>query len=413
MEKLSDILKKTKAASIELGITNSELRNKAILYIGDAINRRQTEILEANKIDIKNAKDIGLSTAMIERLTLNESKIQNISQAMFDISEMADPVGEVIETYEHPNKMVINKVRVPFGVVCAIYESRPNVTIDIACLCIKTGNACVLRGGKESLNTNKVLVNIMKEAISKDINPDVISLIEDTDRTLVLDLIQAKDYVDLVVPRGGKNLINHVVNNAKVPFIETGAGNCHIYVDDEVDFEMALNVIVNAKTQRPSVCNAIESILVNTEIKEKFLPLLENELGKYRVEIRGCEKTRSVINVAIATEEDFYQEYNDFIVAIKVVNDLNEAIDHINTYGTRHSDCILTTNTKKAEEFLNKVDSACVYVNASTRFTDGGEFGFGAELGISTQKLHARGPMGLKEMTTYKYKIYGEGQIRK
>jgi len=309
--------------------------------------------------------------------------------------------------------MVINKVRVPFGVVCAIYESRPNVTIDIACLCIKTGNACVLRGGKESLNTNKVLVNIMKEAISKDINPDVISLIEDTDRTLVLDLIQAKDYVDLVVPRGGKNLINHVVNNAKVPFIETGAGNCHIYVDDEVDFEMALNVIVNAKTQRPSVCNAIESILVNTEIKEKFLPLLENELGKYRVEIRGCEKTRSVINVAIATEEDFYQEYNDFIVAIKVVNDLNEAIDHINTYGTRHSDCILTTNTKKAEEFLNKVDSACVYVNASTRFTDGGEFGFGAELGISTQKLHARGPMGLKEMTTYKYKIYGEGQIRK
>jgi glutamate-5-semialdehyde dehydrogenase len=253
----------------------------------------------------------------------------------------------------------------------------------------------------------------MKEAVAEDINPDVIALIEDTDRSLLLELLKAKEYVDLVVPRGGKKLIDHVVNNAKVPYIETGAGNCHVYVDEEVDYEMALNIIINAKTQRPSVCNAIETILVNDKIKEEFLPLLQKELGKYCVEIRGCESTNKVIKVKLATEEDYYQEYNDYIVTIKVVNDLDEAINHINKYGTKHSDCILTTNNEKAEQFLNKIDSACVYVNASTRFSDGGEFGFGAELGISTQKLHARGPMGLKEMTTYKYKIYGEGQVRK
>lgn len=413
MEKLNNILKKVKAASNELGIIESGIRNRAIFHIGKAINRRQDEILEANKVDIQIAKDNGLSTAMIERLTLNEEKIHSIAQAMLEISMMKDPLGEIIESYEHPNKMVINKVRVPFGVICAIYESRPNVTIDIACLCIKTGNACVLRGGKEALNTNKVIVKIMKEAVAEDINPDVIALIEDTDRSLLLELLKAKEYVDLVVPRGGKKLIDHVVNNAKVPYIETGAGNCHVYVDEEVDYEMALNIIINAKTQRPSVCNAIETILVNDKIKEEFLPLLQKELGKYCVEIRGCELTNKVIKVKLATEEDYYQEYNDYIVTIKVVNDLDEAINHINKYGTKHSDCILTTNNKKAEQFLNKIDSACVYVNASTRFSDGGEFGFGAELGISTQKLHARGPMGLKEMTTYKYKIYGEGQVRK
>ena len=340
---------------------------------------------------------------------LGTEKFMTLAEAV----AVAQP-NETIELINNAkgNGIVINKVRVPFGVICAIYESRPNVSVDIACLSLKTGNACVLRGGKEALNTNKVLVKVMKQAIKDIIDDNVITLIEDTNRELVLELIQCKQYIDLVVPRGGKKLIEHVVSNAKVPFIETGAGNCHAYVDEEVDMKMALDVIINAKVSRPSVCNAIETILVNTNIKDKFLPLLQNELQKYNVEIRGCTQTKQIINVIDATEDDYYQEYNDYIVAIKIVNNVNEAIDHINKYGTRHSDCILSNNVNNIELFLNEIDSACVYANASTRFSDGGEFGFGAELGISTQKLHARGPMGLTEMTTYKYKIYGSGQVR-
>ena len=406
------ILKKTKDASKIINILSTELKNQAIINIAEALLLNKKEIIEANEIDIKNAKNNGLTDAMINRLEINESKIISISNDMKKIAQLKDPVGEIIESYRHNNGIVINKVRVPFGVICAIYESRPNVSVDIACLSLKTGNACVLRGGKEAINTNKILVRTMKNAIKDIVDDHVITLIENTDRALVLDLIQCKEYIDLVVPRGGKKLIDHVVNNAKVPFIETGAGNCHIYVDEEVDYNMALQVITNAKVSRPSVCNAIETILVNEKIKEEILPLIQKELGKYCVEIRGCEETKKVISVNEATEEDFYKEYNDYIVAIKVVKDLEEAINHINKYGTKHSDCILTKNMENAEEFLNKIDSACVYVNASTRFSDGGEFGFGAELGISTQKLHARGPMGLREMTTYKYKIYGEGQVR-
>lgn len=412
MEELNNILKKTKDASKIINILSTELKNQAIINIAEALLLNKKEIIEANEIDIKNAKNNGLTDAMINRLEINESKIISISNDMKKIAQLKDPVGEIIESYRHNNGIVINKVRVPFGVICAIYESRPNVSVDIACLSLKTGNACVLRGGKEAINTNKILVRTMKNAIKDIVDDHVITLIENTDRALVLDLIQCKEYIDLVVPRGGKKLIDHVVNNAKVPFIETGAGNCHIYVDEEVDYNMALQVITNAKVSRPSVCNAIETILVNEKIKEEILPLIQKELGKYCVEIRGCEETKKVISVNEATEEDFYKEYNDYIVAIKVVKDLEEAINHINKYGTKHSDCILTKNMENAEEFLNKIDSACVYVNASTRFSDGGEFGFGAELGISTQKLHARGPMGLREMTTYKYKIYGEGQVR-
>lgn len=412
MEELNNILKKTKEASKIINILSTDLKNQAIINIAEALLLNKKEIIEANEIDIKNAKMNGLTDAMINRLEINESKIISISNDMKKIAQLKDPVGEIIESYKHNNGIVINKVRVPFGVICAIYESRPNVSVDIACLSLKTGNACVLRGGKEAINTNKILVRTMKNAIKDIVDDHVITLIENTDRALVLELIQCKEYIDLVVPRGGKKLIDHVVNNAKVPFIETGAGNCHIYVDEEVDYNMALQVITNAKVSRPSVCNAIETILVNEKIKEEILPLIQKELGKYRVEIRGCEETKKVISVNEATEEDFYKEYNDYIVAIKVVKDLEEAINHINKYGTKHSDCILTKNMENAEEFLNKIDSACVYVNASTRFSDGGEFGFGAELGISTQKLHARGPMGLREMTTYKYKIYGEGQVR-
>mgnify|MGYP003295049856 CR=1 FL=1 len=412
MEELNNILKKTKEASKIINILSTDFKNQAIINIAEALLLNKKEIIEANEIDIKNAKMNGLTDAMINRLEINESKIISISNDMKKIAQLKDPVGEIIESYKHNNGIVINKVRVPFGVICAIYESRPNVSVDIACLSLKTGNACVLRGGKEAINTNKILVKTMKNAIKDIVDDNVITLIENTDRTLVLELIQCKEYIDLVVPRGGKKLIDHVVNNAKVPFIETGAGNCHIYVDEEVDYNMALQVITNAKVSRPSVCNAIETILVNENIKEEILPLIQKELGKYCVEIRGCEETKKVISVNEATEEDFYKEYNDYIVAIKVVKDLEEAINHINKYGTKHSDCILTNNMENAEEFLNKIDSACVYVNASTRFSDGGEFGFGAELGISTQKLHARGPMGLREMTTYKYKIYGEGQVR-
>ncbi len=412
MEKLNNILIKTKEASKKLAMLTEEERNNAILNIASNLIKYKDEILSANKIDIDNAIKKGLTKAMINRLELTEEKLISISNDMKKISSLKSPLGEIIETYKHNNGLIINKVRVPFGVIGVIYESRPNVSVDITCLSLKTGNACVLRGGSEALNSNIALVNIMKKSISEVTDDNVVNLIEDTDRKYVLSLIEAKEYIDLVVPRGGKTLINFVVTNSKVPFIETGAGNCHIYVDDEANIDLALKVITNAKVSRPSVCNAVETLLINKEIKDKFLPLLKQKMDEYNVLIKGCEETVKVVEVDQATEDDYYQEYNDYIVTVKVVEDINDAIKHINKYGTKHSDCIITENIMKAESFLNQIDSACVYVNASTRFSDGGEFGFGAELGISTQKLHARGPMGLKEMTTYKYKIYGEGQIR-
>jgi len=412
MEKLNNILEKTKEASKKLALLNEDDRNKIILNISCNLVKYKDEILEANKIDIDNAIQKGLTKAMINRLELNEDKLISISNDMKKIANLKSPLGEIIETYNHNNGLIINKVRVPFGVIGIIYESRPNVSVDITCLAIKTGNACILRGGSEAINSNKALVKLMKQSISEIVDENIVNLIEDLDRKYILALIQAKEYVDLVVPRGGKNLINFVVTNSKVPFIETGAGNCHIYVDEEADIDLALKVIINAKVSRPSVCNAVETLLINENIKNKFMPLLKQEMDKYNVLIKGCEETLKIIDVDTATEEDYYQEYNDYIVTVKIVNNENEAIKHINKYGTKHSDCIITKNIVKAEQFLNEIDSACVYVNASTRFSDGGEFGFGAELGISTQKLHARGPMGLKEMTTYKYKIYGEGQIR-
>lgn len=412
MEKLNKILRLTKEASYKLASLSTNLKNQAINNIADSLEKNINIIIEANKRDLDNGKLKGLTDAMLNRLELTDKKIKDIANDMRKISLLKDPIGEIIDTYQHQNGLVINKVRVPFGVICAIYESRPNVSVDIACLSLKTGNAVVLRGGSEAINSNKILVKIMKEAIKDIIDENVITLIEDTDRSIITYLIQNKEFIDLVVPRGGKALINNVINNAKVPFIETGAGNCHLYVDDEADFDLALNVIVNAKVSRPAVCNSIETILINQNIANIFLPLLKNKLEEYNVLIKGCDKSRAIIGVEEAKEEDFYREYNDFIVAIKVVEDYKEAINHINKYGTKHSDCIITSNLEKAEYFLNEIDSACVYVNASTRFSDGGEFGFGAELGISTQKLHARGPMGLNEMTTYKYKIYGNGQIR-
>lgn len=412
MEELNKLLEKTKEAAKELENCCSDQKNQMLLKIAEALVANKEKILIANKIDVEKGMAKGLTKAMINRLELTAEKIDSIARDILKIVELPDPVGEIMEEYNRPNGLNIQKVRVPFGVIGAIFESRPNVSIDIACLAIKTGNACVLRGGSEAINSNMAIVEIIKEAVSSQINPNIVTLITDTNRALILDLVKAKNYIDLVVPRGGKNLINFVCENATVPYIETGAGNCHMYIDNEADLDIALKVCVNAKVSRPSVCNAIETILINKEIKNKFLKLLKEEFDKYSVLIKGCKETQKIITCEPLTEDDYRTEYNDYIVTIKIVDDLEEAIKHINKYGTKHSDAIITKNFEKAEEFMNKVDSACVYVNASTRFSDGGEFGFGAELGISTQKLHARGPMGLREMTTYKYKIYGEGQVR-
>lgn len=413
MEALDKLLKRTKIASKELALSSEKTRNEILKEIGNNLLIKKEEIIIANKIDIENAKIKGISKVMINRLELDDNRIISIVNDINKIISLKSPVGEVIESYNHNNGMVINKVRVPFGVICAIYESRPNVSIDIACLSIKTANACVLRGGSEAINTNKKIIEIIKNSIGKFINSDCVTLVEDQNRKLIDELINSKEYIDLVIPRGGKSLINYITSNCKVPFIETGAGTCHIYVDNESDINIALKVIENAKVSKPSVCNAVECVLINKEIKNSFLEKLKLIMDKNSVIINGCSETAKIINVRkIEDENEYYNEYNDYVMNVKVVDDIYEAVDHINKYGTKHSDCIITTNKEKAEYFLNNIDSACVYLNSSTRFSDGGEFGFGAELGISTQKLHARGPMGLKEMTTYKYKIYGEGQIR-
>lgn len=402
-----------KKAQKELELLSNEKRNEMLKSIADALENNKDIILKANELDIKNAKESGLSSAMIERLTLNDSRINGLIESTKSLISLHNYVGELIERIERPNGLIIDKVMVPFGVIAVIFESRPNVSVDIAGLCIKTANACVLKGGKEAINTNKALVQVMRNAIKNIVNPDVIYLVESTDRAVTNELITLKNYIDLLIPRGSKGLINYVVSNAKIPYIETGAGNCHLYVEKDADLDMALNIAVNAKYQRPSVCNAIENILVDEEIAPVFLPMLYEKFSELKIEMRGCEKTLKYINVLKATDEDFYEEYNDYIVAIKVVKDIDEAINHINNHSTKHSEAIITKDNEKASKFMALIDSACVYHNASTRFTDGGCFGFGAEIGISTQKLHARGPMGLKEIMSYKYKIYGNGEVRK
>lgn len=401
--------KNSKALLLKL---DNEKRELLLKRIAKAITDSKDFILSENEKDIKNAKENGLKESMIERLTLNDERIHDLVLGIFNVMALPDYVGEVIETYKRENGLVIEKVRVPFGVIAVIFESRPNVCVDIAALCLKTANCCVLKGGKEAINTNKALVNVMRGAIEDIVDPNCITLIESTDRSVTDMLITKKEYIDLLIPRGSKGLIQYVVSNAKVPFIETGAGNCHLYVHEHADFDMAIKVAINAKYQRPSVCNAIENILVDNSIKNEFLPLLKIEFDKLKIEMRGCPKTLEVIDVKPATEADFDTEYNDYIVAIKVVANLDEAIKHINLHSTKHSESIITKDDDAAVRFLNEIDSACVYHNASTRFTDGGCFGFGAEIGISTAKLHARGPMGLKEITTYKYLIHGNGEVR-
>ena len=409
---LNKLLEDSKACKNDLVKIDKGKRTYLLKKIAKALGDSKFFILMENEKDIALAKEKGLKESLIERLTLNDKRIEDLIESVLSISNFPDEVFSVIESYKRDNGLMIDKVRVPFGVVAAIFESRPNVCVDIAALCIKSGNVCVLKGGSEAINTNRTLVNIMRGAISEVVNPNCIQLMESTDRKVTDLLITQKEYIDLLIPRGSKSLIQYICNNAKVPFIETGAGNCHLYVHEKANLDMAIKIAINAKYQRASVCNSIESILVDEQIKDTFLPILKKEFDKLNIEIRGTEKVRKVIDCIPATIDDYYQEYNDYIVFVHVVSNIDEAINHINKYSTKHSESIITDDDVEALKFLKEIDSACVYHNASTRFTDGGCFGFGAEIGISTSKLHARGPMGLKEITTYKYIIRGNGEIR-
>ena len=406
--------KKAKEASYTLSFASTNEKNNGLLKISEFLIKRCDEILEENKKDIEKAIEKGTSNAMLDRLKLDEERVKSIANAVADVVKLDDPIGEVTSMFKRPNGLRIGVQRVPLGVVGIIYEARPNVTADAAALCLKTGNAVILRGGSEAINSNLKIVEIISDALKEAGLPEgSVQILEDTSRETATDFMRLNDYLDVLIPRGGAGLIEAVVNNATVPVIETGVGNCHIYIDDEADINMGVDIIVNAKTSRPAVCNAAEKLLVNEKIAEEFLPVAIKALKEKGVEIRGCEKTKAIVNdINLATEEDWGKEYLDYILGVKVVKDLDEAISHINKYGTKHSESIVTKNYFNSEKFLQRVDAAAVYVNASTRFTDGGEFGFGAEIGISTQKLHARGPMGLKELTTNKYIIYGNGQIR-
>lgn len=403
-----------KAASRSL-LTAKKEKNEALKNIAEALIEYSEDIIKANDIDIKNGKDAGLSDAMLDRLRLDNARIEGIAQGVREIIAMPDPVGKVITGNTLQNGLEISKVTVPLGVIGIIFESRPNVTADAAALCLKAGNCVILRGGKEAINSNKAIVKIMREAIDKAGLPaDCINLIEDTSRNSSIELMGLTEYLDVLIPRGGAGLIRAVVENAKVPVIETGVGNCHAYVDETADVNMAKDIIYNAKTSRVSVCNALETMLIHEKIADKALPAIYSKLKEKNVQIRGCKKTVEILGdcVTEATVDDYATEFLDYILAVKVVASIDEAIDHIATYSSGHSETIITENYHNAEKFLNEIDSAAVYVNASTRFTDGGQFGLGAEIGISTQKLHARGPMGLENLVSTKFVIRGQGQIR-
>ncbi|MCI7061135.1 MAG: glutamate-5-semialdehyde dehydrogenase [Lachnospiraceae bacterium] len=406
---------KAQDAKKSLATASTGKKNQILKRIADKLLEKQSDILAANEKDIANARDNGISETMVDRLKLTGERIAGIADACIQLTNLEDPVGEVIEGSTRPNGMKITKVRVPMGVVGIIYESRPNVTVDAASLCIKSGNAAILRGGKEAICSNKVLMDTMREAVAECGFPeDIVQLVEDTSREVSTQMMQANGFIDVLIPRGGAGLIQAVVKNATLPVIETGTGNCHIYIDETADLEMGVLITDNGKTQRPSVCNALETCLVHKNVAGKFLPMLKKKLDEHHVEIRGCERTAAILGECVipATQQDYATEFLDYKIAVKVVDSVEEAIDHIGRYSTGHSECIVTESYANAHKFQQEVDSACVYVNCSTRFTDGGEFGMGAEIGISTQKLHARGPMGLKELTTMKYLICGEGQIR-
>ncbi|WLF69519.1 glutamate-5-semialdehyde dehydrogenase [Clostridium septicum] len=403
-----------KEASYELGNASTSRKNEALENMAKKLLNNKDEIIKANELDLKVAMEKGTSKAMLDRLALNSQRIDDMADGLRQIVALPDPVGEVLSMWKRPNGLQIGQQRVAMGVIGIIYEARPNVTCDAAGLCLKTGNAVILRGGSEAINSNKAIVKVLSEAVEEvGLPKNSVQLVENTSREVATQMMKLNDYIDVLIPRGGAGLIQTVVNNATVPVIETGVGNCHIYVDEECDLDMAKNIIVNAKTSRPAVCNAAEKMLINEKIADKFLPIIANALKEKDVEIRGDEKVRNLVKEAVeATEEDWSKEYLDYIIGAKVVKDIDEAINHINKYGSGHSEAIVTKSYENSQKFMQRVSAAAVYVNASTRFTDGCEFGFGAEIGISTQKLHARGPMGLKELTTIKYIIYGNGQIR-
>lgn len=403
-----------KQASFALMTMSQEKKSKALLAVADSLENNADKILAENQKDLETFLKNPAKASFADRLKLTKDRIAQIADGVRKVELLPDPVGEVTGMEKRPNGLMIGKKRVPLGVIGIIYEARPNVTVDAAALCIKTSNACILRGGSEAFHSNKILVDIMNEALNgAGLPKGSVSLVEDTSRETAAEMMRLNEYIDVLIPRGGAGLIRAVVNTATVPVIETGTGNCHIYVEKSADITMAREITVNAKTSRPSVCNAAESLLVDEEIAKDALPAIAEGLKPFHVEIRGCEKTVKILPQAVlATEEDFYTEYNDFILSVKVVSGIDEAIRHINRCGTKHSESIVTKNYEASQKFLDEIDAAAVYVNASTRFTDGFEFGFGAEIGISTQKLHARGPLGLKELTSCKYIIYGNGQVR-
>ena len=403
-----------KEAEIQIAQLSTKVKNEILIKSAKALLNNCQNILDINKEDVEKAKTSGVKDAFIDRLTLTEKRISDMADGLRQIASLNDPVGEFLYGKTLPNGLIIQQKRVPLGVIAIIFESRPNVTADAFGLCLKSGNAVILRGGKEAIKTNIAIVNIFKNVLKEcGINENAVQIVENTSHEIANELMKAHEYIDVLIPRGSARLINTVINNSTVPCIQTGVGNCHIFVDESAKLDDAVNIIVNAKTQRPGVCNAVETLLIHKNVASSVLPNIGKELQARGVEIRGDETVREYITNSIpATEEDWATEYEDYIVAIKVVDDLDEVIKHIAKYGTKHSESIITENYSNAQRFLNEVDAAAVYVNASTRFTDGGQFGFGAEIGISTQKLHARGPMGLKELTTTKYVIMGNGQVR-
>ncbi|MBP3369938.1 MAG: glutamate-5-semialdehyde dehydrogenase [Clostridia bacterium] len=402
-----------KRASKMIALASENKKNGLLLRIAELLLENTESIIEANKKDLANAEENGVARAMLDRLMINKSRVQGIADSLYSVAALDDPIGKG-DVWSRPSGITLRRIRVPLGVVGIIYEARPNVTVDSAALCLKTGNAVVLRGGKEAINTNKEFVRVIKEALTQcGFDASAVELITSTSRDSANALMSMRGLVDVLIPRGGKGLIRACVENSKVPVIETGAGNCHLYVDESADLDKALKIAVNAKCSRPSVCNAIETVLVHNAVASDFLPRLSDAFGEYKVDMRGCERTRAILTgISPATEEDFETEYDDYTVAIAVVDSLDEAIEHVNKYSTGHSEAIVTENMSAAQRFQNEIDSVAVYVNASTRFTDGGEFGFGAEIGISTQKLHVRGPMGLYALTTEKYLISGDGAVR-
>jgi glutamate-5-semialdehyde dehydrogenase len=406
--------KKAKEASRILANTSTYIKNRALLNIARKLEKSSKKIIGVNNEDMKAGKAKKLAKSLLNRLELNEKRINGMAKGLREVSGLEDPIGEVLGVKKRPNGLEIGRIRVPLGVIGIIYEARPNVTVDVAGLCLKAGNAVLLRGGSEAFKSNQVLTEIIQEAIVEEGLPrESVQLVQTTDRGAVSVMFKMNDYLDVLIPRGGAGLIQRVVKESSVPVIETGVGNCHVYVDSSADIDMALSIVYNAKTDYPAVCNAAETLLIHKDIAAEFLPLIYKKFSENNVELRGCSKSRKIVpDIKKATEGDWYEEYLDLIMAVKIVDSIDDAIDHIYKYGSKHSEAIVTTNYNYANKFLKEIDAAAVYVNASTRFTDGGEFGMGAEIGISTQKLHARGPMGLKELTSTKFIIRGNGQIR-